>query len=519
MSMLRPKILAIDDTPANLMVLAKGLSEDFQVHIATSGAEGLAMAKANLPDIILLDVMMPGMDGYEVCRRLKADEGLREVPIVFVTADADSTNEVAGLSLGAADYLHKPVNVNIARQRVHNLIQQATLRREVEQHRNHLEELVAERTRQLEQSNAELQQANIELKAAKVAGECASRAKSTFIGNISHELYTPLNAILGMNELIRRHLKDTDLQDKSERLADAAKQMHDIIKRILQLAELESNEQAKHAAEAKFNVREIIDISIAHFHHRATQKGLSIERDIDSNVPKTVYGLSAALRQVLENFLSNAIKFSHDGRIVVRARVETAEDKCVQLRFEVEDRGCGIAEEALPTLFDHFHMTDESLTRRQGGIGIGLAINRHLAKLLNGEIGVNSTPGQGSRFWIIVPLYHFSFEWLAPKASVSEAYTHLVAEAYAKTGQPPQENGVTWQLEHLINLLALDDIEALKIWEQSNGLIAPMLGKQLPAFTEALQSFAFDEAREILLQLKDNDDGLPPDSAVDAKKA
>ena len=142
----RPRILAIDDTPANLRALGAGLSHEFDLQIATSGTQGLALAHQSAPDLILLDVMMPFVDGYQVYRQIKANVKLQAIPVIFVTALKDYDAELRGLQLGAADYLTKPINAQIARQRIRNLLEREQLRKEVEAHRDHLEQLVAERT-------------------------------------------------------------------------------------------------------------------------------------------------------------------------------------------------------------------------------------------------------------------------------------------------------------------------------------------------------------------------------------
>jgi sigma-B regulation protein RsbU (phosphoserine phosphatase) len=138
MSKSRPLILVIDDTPANLQTLGASLEADFDLQIATSGAVGLALAEKVPPDLILLDVMMPGMDGYEVCRRLKADPHLRSIPVIFLTALSESESESAGLAMGAVDYITKPINVGVARIRIGNLVERDRLRREVEAQRDQL---------------------------------------------------------------------------------------------------------------------------------------------------------------------------------------------------------------------------------------------------------------------------------------------------------------------------------------------------------------------------------------------
>ena len=156
----RPRILIIDDMPANLMTLGSVLSTDFDIQTATSGLKGLALAAQSLPDLVLLDVMMADMDGYETCRRFKADPRLRTVPIIFITAMTDVDSENMGLSLGAADYITKPINVEIARLRVRNLIERENLRKEVEAYRDYLEELV--QARSLALSIAQVHATNLE---------------------------------------------------------------------------------------------------------------------------------------------------------------------------------------------------------------------------------------------------------------------------------------------------------------------------------------------------------------------
>ena len=489
MNTTRPRVLAIDDTPANLMVLAHALSPDYLFQIATSGREGLAMAEETRPDIVLLDVMMPEMDGNETCRRFKANPVLKDIPIIFVTALTDSTAEVFGLGLGAADYLHKPINVSVARQRIRNLIERAELEREVTLYRDHLEALVAERTR-------ELQQANIELTAAKVATECAIRAKGTFLANISHEMYTPLNAIIGITALLRSQL-NAESQCMSEKVEHSANQLHSIIKRIIQLAALEGD-AGRVDAPTEFNVRDLLNVSIAHHRDQAAAKGLSLSVNVADNVPLILHGMSAGIRQAIENFLNNAIRFSDSGAICLRTDVLSAADDFVNLRFEVEDQGVGISESALPGLFERFSQADESTTRSHGGIGVGLAINHHLARLMGGEIGVESKSGQGSRFWITVPLYHFRYGWFIPNLDNSQADEALTSASTTPGELPDTGTDAKKELEQLLGLLAQDDIEAKHLWEKYYKWLAPLLGNQLNAFSEAMGTFAFDEAKGIL---------------------
>ncbi len=141
----KPKILAIDDTPVNLMTLGEALKHEFDLQIATSGAQGMAQARLTPPDLILLDIMMPEMDGFETCRRLKADPQLKDIPVVFITALHELGSEVTGLELGALDYITKPIQVETARQRIRNLVERERLRQQVIQQRDQLEADIRER--------------------------------------------------------------------------------------------------------------------------------------------------------------------------------------------------------------------------------------------------------------------------------------------------------------------------------------------------------------------------------------
>ena len=165
----RPRILAIDDTPANLQVLAAALAPDHALQIATSGAMGLALVAKSPPDLILLDVMMPEMDGYEVCRRLKSDPRYRTIPVIFLSALNESQAESAGLEMGAADYISKPINVQVARQRIRNLLEREQLRVAVEAQRDQLDQMVTQLRNTAEELEGTLVDRTAELRALALA--------------------------------------------------------------------------------------------------------------------------------------------------------------------------------------------------------------------------------------------------------------------------------------------------------------------------------------------------------------
>ncbi|MFA7230047.1 MAG: response regulator [Victivallaceae bacterium] len=185
----KAKILIVEDTETNIDILMETLSEEYELSVAINGEKALRLLENYKPDLVLLDVMMPGIDGYEVCRRLKADQTVQGIPVIFLTALSDEGNEAKGLELGAIDYITKPFNPAIVKARVRNNLS-------LKLYRDHLEELVQERTRQLTLANARL--------------ATMDRVKSDFMRVISHEMRTPANGVLGLGELLFELCPDSE---------------------------------------------------------------------------------------------------------------------------------------------------------------------------------------------------------------------------------------------------------------------------------------------------------------------
>jgi len=259
---------------------------------------------------------------------------------------------------------------------------------ELEHYRHHLEALVQSRTAELAQ--------------ARDAAEAASRAKSSFLANMSHEIRTPMNAIIGLTHLLRRDVADPKAQDRLAKVSDSARHLLDVINDILDLSKIEAGRLA--LEEREFSPVEVLAQTLSMLDERAGSKGLRLTSSIAPDVPALLRGDSVRIGQALLNFVGNAIKFSEHGEIALRATVDRDEGSHVMLRLEVQDQGIGMNGEQQAQLFQAFTQADGSITRRYGGTGLGLAINRHLARLMGGDVGVISSEGGGSLFWLTARL-------------------------------------------------------------------------------------------------------------------
>ena len=412
----RARILVIDDTPANLLTLGQALSGHYEVQIATSGATGLDLARQSLPDLVLLDVLMPDMDGYETCRCFKADPQLQRIPIVFVTVQADLEAESTGLRLGAADYITKPLNIDIARQRIHNLLERERLRKEVEVHRDQLEDLVRVRTQALS--------------VAKEAAEAANVAKSAFLANMSHEMRTPLNAITGMAYLVRRGSLTPRQQDQMAKLEMASAHLVSIINTILELSKIEAGKFDLDESEVRLET--LVNNILSMVRDKVAAKGVKLRVDLQTR-PRGLLGDPTRIQQALLNYASNAVKFTDSGSITLRVQCVEEDDTRALIRFEVQDTGIGVAPEAMPKLFVAFAQADSSTTRQYGGTGLGLAITKRLAQLMGGDAGADSQPGLGSRFWFTVRLKKGPIPAAASEAGGDETAEAILARDFSGT--------------------------------------------------------------------------------------
>jgi signal transduction histidine kinase len=392
-------VLVIEDNPEMNRFITGTLGTEYRTATALNGQEGLEQALALHPDLILSDVMMPQMSGDQFVHQLRTYPELDTTPVILVTAKADDELRVQLLREGAQDYLMKPFSVEELRARVGNLIAikrvRDLLQQELTSKSQDLEALVQEvslRRRELQIALESLRQQAKQL-------EEANRLKDEFLAIVSHELRTPLNAILGCAQILRNRKPNESTTARAlETIERNAKSQIQLVENLLDISRALRGKLLLDSRPVE--LKPVIEAAINAVQAAADAKAIQLESFLDENVG-SVSGEPERLQQIVENLLSNAIKFTPEGgRVDIRL---LSKDSDAQL--QVIDTGTGISAEFLPHVFDYFRQADSSMTRKHGGLGLGLAIVRQLVQLHNGTIQVESPGvGQGSTFTITLPL-------------------------------------------------------------------------------------------------------------------
>jgi len=430
------EILIVEDSPTQAERLRRLIqSKAYRVRVAPNGQQALAMIREHKPNLVLSDIIMPEMNGYELCRAIKADPTLREIPVILVTALNDSKDIIRGIESGADNFIRKPYSEDYLLSRIGHMLVNQRLRKGanvdvgialylgeqkhfINAERQQILDLLISTYEQAVQVNGELQARErqvieLNMRLAHHAAELetinreialknlelaeASRMKSAFIANMSHELRTPLNAIMGFTGALLMKLAGPLTVDQDKQLntiRSSARHLLSLINDILDVAKIEAGKVT--LALERVACNELVAETTESLRTLAAQKGLELTVTLPQE-PIVIDTDRRALTQIIINLVNNAIKFTEQGAVRVSLS-QRVDEQDLLTEFSVADSGSGIKPEDQSKLFRAFSQLDSTSTRHAEGAGLGLFLCQNLANLLGGNLFFTSDFGAGSTF-------------------------------------------------------------------------------------------------------------------------
>ncbi|MDF9839903.1 MULTISPECIES: ATP-binding protein [unclassified Paenibacillus] len=373
-------ILIVDDRPDEfLSVQALLADKPYRLVHATSGMDALKHLLEQEFALIIMDVLMPDMNGFETAKRIKMRKKSKDIPIIFLTSlTSELENYMMAYTAGAIDFLTKPFHPLVLKSKIDGFVRMYQTRKE------------------LQLKTQELESANLVLTELKDTAEVALRIKSGFLAMMSHEIRTPLNGIIAMSDVLRTSDLSADDLEMADIIHTSGHALLSVFNHILDFTKIESGKMELDYE--LFNLHSCLKETLDLFRALAMERRLALEMLIDPNIPALLVGDSNRLRQVLNNLIGNAIKFTTSGSVKVHARLRQAMDGVLQLEFVVEDTGVGIPDDKMKYLFQPFTQVDATINRKFGGTGLGLSICKMLVELMGGTIYARTGMEQGAAF-------------------------------------------------------------------------------------------------------------------------
>lgn len=367
------KILIVDDSDVVRRILSSALTKDgYELYTAVDGEDGSNKVREINPDIVLLDVEMPILDGFSVLKEIRANYSAEQVSVIMVTSHSDGKGIARAFEEGAFDYIPKPATESEIKARVRNAIRALELLREQ--------------------------------KTLRREAETANKSKSAFLANMSHEIRTPMTAILGYTELLELEAKTHQMPELFMDSLDTIKRngghLMELINDILDLSKIEAGKLDIESITC--SPQKIVEEVMELVQVRAEAKGLKLEANYKFPLPVKINSDPTRIRQILINLIGNAIKFTEVGTIRLETELLDNPGEEPRIQFSVIDQGIGMTESQLSNLFRPFTQADSSTTRKYGGTGLGLTICKRLAEMLGGDILVSSEYNKGSKFSAVI---------------------------------------------------------------------------------------------------------------------
>jgi len=362
-------ILVVDDSESARELVRVYLSKtSIKAAFAENGPQAINKAKSNAFDLILLDVQLPDINGIEICKILKSDVRTKDIPVIFLTVASDRKSLLAGFKAGAVDYITKPFKK---------------------------EELLARITTHLR-----MKKYMEELIVARRKAEESEKLKMAFLSNMSHEIRTPMNSIIGFSELMQdENLSVEERREFASIIINSGEQLLNIVDEILEVSKEEAGELK--LLEQKFSLRKFMSELQTIFTNRMKDKPVKVILNIQEGTPDIILADKVRLKQIMDNLLSNATKFTNKGEIEIGCRL--VPKYFPVLEFYVKDTGIGIPKDKQDTIFERFTQIEENLTQNFRGTGLGLSIVKRLVIFMGGSVSIKSEPGKGSTFTFTIP--------------------------------------------------------------------------------------------------------------------